>query len=221
MGIFNSKNNNQDFLGQMELINEIKLAEKEKRPADFSNKILSDFNVIIDKIMFGLNLENTKIMGPVFLGEVVVIGDINFKGAVVNGSLYLGKSDIKQNLILENAQINGAINLVGSKIGGNINARGLITVGFLSLTKTEILGDVILEDAEIESANYEDLLIRGDAFFGASNVKGSLNLGKMKTEGTIDLEETNIGNNLVLTGTESKKGNIDTTTVKIGGRKII
>ena len=221
MVIFNNDKNNLEALGQMEIINEIKQAEKESRPADFSNKVLSDFNVIIDKAMFGLNLENAKILGPVFLGEVVVMGDINFKGAVVNGSLYLGKSNIKENLILENAQINGAINLVGSKIGGSINARGLITVGFLSLAKTEILGDVILEDAEIESANYDDLMIRGDVFFGASNVKGNLNLGKMRTEGTIDLEETNVGSNLVLTGTQSNKGSIDTTKVRIGGKKIV
>jgi uncharacterized protein YjbI with pentapeptide repeats len=221
MDSFNNKNNNQGVLGQMEIINEIKAANKENRPADFSNKILSDFNVIIDKISFGLNLENVKIMGPVFLGEVVIIGDLNLRGSVINGSIYLGKADIKNNLIFENAQINGAINLVGAKIGGNINARGLITVGFLSLTKTEIFGDVILENAEIESANYEDLMVRGDAFFDTANVKGSLNLGKMKTEGMIDLEETNVGNNLVLTGTESKKGAIDTTTMKIGGKKII
>lgn len=221
MVISNGKNNVQDALGQMDIINEIKQAERENRPADFSNKILSDFNITIDKIMYGLNLENTKILGPVFLGEVVVSGDINFKGAVINGSLYLGRSNIKQNLVLENAQINGTINLVGSTIGGNVNARGLITVGFLSLAKTEIMGDVILEGAEIESANYDDLMVRGDAFFGASNVKGSLNLGKMRTEGTIDLEEANVGSNLVLTGTQSNKGAIDTTTMKIGGKKII
>lgn len=221
MGIFNGKNNNHNVLGQMEIINEIKAADKENRIADLSNKTLADFNVIIDRIKFGLNLENTKIMGPVFLGEVVIIGDLNLKGAVVNGSLYLGKSDIKQNLILENAQINGAINLVGSRIGGNINAKGLIAVGFLSLAKTEIFGDVILENADIESAKYDDMLVRGDAFFGTANVKGNLNLVKMKTEGAIDLEETNIGSNLVLTGTESKKGSIDTTKVKLGGKKII
>ena len=214
-------NNKEEVLGQMEIINEIKMAEKEGRPVDFSNKTLSDFNVIIDKIKFGLNLENTKIMGPVFLGEIVIIGDLNLKGAVINGSLYLGKADIKKDLIFENAQINGAINLVGAKIGGNINARGLITAGFLSLAKTEIFGDVILENAEIESANYDDLLVRGDVFFGTANVKGNLNLGKMKTSGTIDLDETNVGSNLVLTGTESQKGAIDTTRAKIGGKKII
>lgn len=221
MVILNSKNKDQDVLSQMEIINEIKWAEKENRPVNLSNKTLTDFNVIVDKIRFGLNLENTKIMGSVFLGEVVVIGDLNFRGAVINGSIYLGKADIKNDLIFENAQINGAINLVGAKIGGNINARGLITVGFLSLAKTEICGDVILEDAAIESANYDDMMVRGDAFFGTANVKGNLNLGKMKTAGSIDLEETSVGSNLVLTGAESKKGNIDTTKVKLGGKKII
>jgi uncharacterized protein YjbI with pentapeptide repeats len=221
MSIFNGKNNHQKVLGQMEIINEIKMAEKQNRPADFSNQTLADFNVIIDRIKFGLNLENSKIMGPIFLGEVVIIGDLNLRGAVVNGSIYLGRADIKENLIFENAQINGAINLVGAKIGGNVNAKGLITVGFLSLAKTEIFGDVILEGAAIESANYDDLMIRGDAFFGASNVKGNLNLEKMKTSGTIDLENTNIGSNLVLTGTESERGNIDTKKIKLGGKKII
>lgn len=214
-------NKNGSVLGQKEILSEINLAETQNRPADFSNKTISDFSIIVEKIKFGLNLENAKIMGPVFLGEVVVLGDMNMKGTIINGSLYLGKADIKEDLILENAQINGAINLVGAKIGGNMDARGLLTVGFLSLSKTEIAGDVILENAEVASAEYDDMTVRGDAFLGAAVVKGNLNLGKMKTEGTIDLEETEVGSNLVLTGTESKKGNIDTTTVKIGGKKII
>jgi len=216
-----NKNGNGNVLGQRELMAEIKLAEQENRIANFSNKIISDLSILIERIKFGLNLENSKILGPVFLGEVVILGDLNLKGAIVNGSLYLGKADIKEDLILENAQINGAINLVGAKIGGNIDAKGLITVGFLSLTKAEIAGDIILENAEIESAKYDDLMVRGDAFFGTAVVKGNLNLGKMKTEGTIDLEETEVGSNLVLTGAESKKGNIDTTMTKIGGKKII
>ncbi len=216
-----NSNKNGSVLGQKELMAELKAAEAENRIADLSNRTISDFSVLIEKIKFGLNLESAKILGPVFLGEVVILGNLNMKGTIINGSLYLGKADIKEDLILENAEINGAINLVGAKIGGNINARGLMTVGFLSLSKTEIAGDVILENAEIESAKYDDLMVRGDAFFGASVVKGNLNLGKMKTEGTIDLDETEVGSNLVLTGTESKKGNIDTTTVKLGGRKII
>lgn len=220
MGNLN-KNGNGNVLGQRELMAEIKLAEQENRIANFSNKTISDFSVLIEKVKFGLNLENAKILGPVFLGETVILGDLNLKGAIVNGSLYLGKADIKEDLILENAQINGAINLVGAKIGGSINAKGLITVGFLSLVKTEIAGDVILENAEIESAKYDDLMVRGDAFFGTAIVKGILNLGKMKTEGMIDLEETEVGSNLVLTGAESKKGNIDTTMTRIGGKKII
>lgn len=214
-------NKNGSVLSQKDILDEIKKADYENRPVDFSNKAISDFSVIIEKIKFGLNLENAKIMGPVFLGEVVILGDLNMRGAIVNGSLYLGKADIKEDLILENAQINGAINLVGARIGGNIDAKGLMTVGFLSLSKTEIAGDVILENAEIESAKYDDMMVRGDAFFGTAVVKGNLNLGKMKTEGAIDLDETEIGSNLVLTGAESKKGNIDTTTVKLGGKKII
>lgn len=216
-----NKNGNGNILSQKDVLSEIKLAEDENRPANFNNKTIADFSVIIEKIKFGLNLENSKIMGPVFLGEVVILGDLNMKGAIINGSLYLGKADIKEDLILEDSQINGAINLVGAKIGGNIDAKGLITVGFLSLAKTEIAGDVILENAEIESAKYDDMMIRGDAFFGTAVVKGNLNLVKMKTEGTIDLDETEVGSNLVLTGTESKKGGIDTTTVKLGGKKII
>lgn len=216
-----NKNGNGSILSQKEILEELKLAEKENRMADFSNKTVSDLSILIERIKFGLNLENAKIIGPVFLGEVVILGDLNMKGCIVNGSLYLGKADIKEDLILENAQISGAINLVGARIGGSINARGLMTVGFLSLSKTEIFGDVILENAEIASANYDDMMVRGDAFFGTAMVRGNLNLGKMKTEGKIDLDETEVGNNLVLTGAESKKGAIDTTTVKLGGKKII
>lgn len=211
---------NKKTLGQMEVVEEINLAEKECRTVDLSNSIISDLSSL-DKIKYGLNLENSKILGSVFLGEIMILGDLNMKGIEIEGSLYLGNSEIKEDLILENALVKGAINLVGSKIGGNVNARGLKTIGFLSLSKTEILGDVILEDAKIESAKYEDLIVRGDLFLDTAVVKGSLNLGKMRTEGVVNLEEAQIGNNLVLTGAESKKGEINTATMKIDGRKII
>lgn len=213
--------NNKKILSQMDIISEIKKAERQRRPVDLSNSIITDLSMITDRVKDGLNLENTEIKGSIFLGEVIILGELNLRGAIVNGSLYLGNSEIEDDLILENALVKGAINLVGAKIKGNVNARKLTTMGFLSLSKTEIGGDVILEDANIKSAQYEDLSVRGDLFLGTATIRGALNLGKMTSEGLIDMEDVNIGSNLVLTGTKSGKGEIDTTTMKLEGKKIV
>jgi hypothetical protein len=207
-------------LGQREIVTEINLAEKECRPVNLSNSIIPDLSSI-DRIKYGLNLENSEVLISVFLGEIIISGDLNMKGIEIKGSLYLGNSSIKEDLILENAIINGAVNLVGSKIKGSVNAKGIKTSGFLSLSKSEIGGDVILENAEIKNAEYDDLIVRGDLFIDTADIKGSLNLGKTKTEGVINLEKTQIGNNIILTGAESKKGEIDTNMIKIEGKKII
>lgn len=217
----NIQNNKKRILGQMDIISEIKLAERENRPIDLSNSIISDISAITDKIKGGLNLENSEIKGSIFLGEVIISGELNLRNTIINGSLYLGNCEIDDDLILENATIKGAINLVGAKIRGSVNAKNLTTMGFLSLSKTEIEGDVILENADIKSAQYEDLSVRGDLFLGTAIIKGSLNLGKMTSEGTIDMEDVGIGGNLVLTGVKSGKGDIDTTTIKLEGKKIV
>jgi len=213
--------NNKKILSQMDIVSEIKNAERERRPINLSDSIITDLSMITDKVKEGLNLENTEIKGSIFLGEVIILGELNLRGAIVNGSLYLGNCEIDDDLILENALVKGAINLVGAKIKGNVNAKNLTTMGFLSLSKTEIGGDVILEDANIKSAQYEDLSVRGDLFLGTATIRGALNLGKMTSEGLIDMEDVNIGSNLVLTGAKSGKGEIDTTTMKLEGKKIV
>lgn len=215
------QNTNKKILNQMDIISEIKNAEKERRPVNLSNSVIADLSMITDKVKEGLILENTEVMDSIFLGEVIILGELNLRNAIVNGSVYLGNSEINDDLILENAFVKGAINLVGAKIKGNVNAKKITTMGFFSLSKAEIGGDVILEDANIKSAHYEDLSVRGDLFLGTAKIKGSLNLGKMTSEGLIDMEDVNIGNNLVLTGVKSGKGEIDTTTMKLEGKKII
>jgi len=209
------------IIGQKELLEEIKKAELEERPANFSNQTISDFSLTLDRIKYGLNFENSRISGQLFLGETLITGDLNLKGAEINGSIYLGKTNIRGNLVLENSKINGAINLVGSKIFGSILATGMVAKGFVSLTKAEINGNANFEGAEIDNANYEDLTVRGDLFLDTTVIKGSLNLSKMKVDGLVDLDDADIGGDLVLTGATSKKGEIDTTMAKIRGRKII
>lgn len=217
----NIQNNKKRILGQMDIISEIKLAERENRPIDLSNSVIIDLSMITDRVKSGLNLENSEVKGSIFLGEVIISGELNLRNTIINGSLYLGNCEIDDDLILENATIKGAINLVGAKIRGSVNAKNLTTMGFLSLSKAEISRDVILENADIKSAQYEDLSVRGDLFLGTAIIKGSLNLGKMTSEGTIDMEDVGIGGNLVLTGVKSGKGDIDTTTIKLEGKKIV
>jgi uncharacterized protein YjbI with pentapeptide repeats len=212
---------NTNTIGQKEILDEIKKAELEERPANFSNKEITDFSVPLEKVKFGLNFENSKITGQLFLGEVEINGDLNLANTEINGSIYLGKSNIKGNVVLEKSKINGAINLVGAKVLGNVMARELIVNGFVSLTKAEITGNAIFEATNIDNANYEDLTVRGDLFFDTAIIRGNLNLNKTSVDGLVDLDDVEIGGDLILTGATSKKGEIDTTMAKIKGRKII
>ncbi len=217
----NVQSSKKRTLNQLDIISEIKLAEKERRAVDLSSAIISDLSLISDTVKEGLNLENSEIKGSVFLGEVVVLGELNLKNSTINGSLYLGNSEIDGDLILENAIIKGSANLVGVEVKRNIYAKKLTTQGFLSLSKARIGGDVILEDADIKSAQYEDLSIRGDLFLDSAIIKGSLDLGKIKGEGIIDMENVKIGANLILTGAKSGKGEINVMSTKLEGKKII
>ena len=90
----------------MDIISEIKNAEKERRPVNLSDSVIADLSMITDKVKEGLILENTEVKGPIFLGEVIILGELNLRNAIVNGSV-LGNSEIDDDLILENAFVKG------------------------------------------------------------------------------------------------------------------
>ena len=211
---------NGKYLGQVEVMNEMKLAKKEERPADFSNKTTSEFPLILDKVKFGLNMENSIVLGPLYFGEIIIEGDLILKNAKINGSLYLAMSEIMGDLILEDSKITGTVNLVGAEVGRSIKASNMNNTGFVSLSKAIIDGNIDLENARIENAKYDDLSVRGDLFLDSARIKGSLNLSKALIDGAVDLDETIIDKDFVFSQAKSKKGKIETNTAKIGGRKI-
>lgn len=215
------KKSKEKCLGQMEIMAEIKLAKKEERPADFSNRNIADLSLVFDHFKYGLNLENAVIFGPVFLSEISVSGDLNLRGAKIKGSLYLARSEIKDDLILEDARIGGAVNLVGAKIGGSFLAGNLSNSGFLSLAKSEIKKDAILEKAEVRNADYGDMSVRGDLFLDSSSIGGKLSLDRISIDGRLDFEGAEIKGDLVISEAKIRKDQTDTTRAKIGGRKII
>jgi len=57
---------NKKILTGIEIENEIKIAEKEGRMADFSNRIISSFFVLKDQVKQGINFENSEIKGQFF-----------------------------------------------------------------------------------------------------------------------------------------------------------
>lgn len=210
----------KNVFGHIQVVNEIKRAKEEERPADFSNKTVDDFSVLPDKIRFGLNLENALISNPLFIGKSIIEGDVNLRNAKINGSLYLGKSEISGDLILENARISGTVNLIGIKVIKSVKAHGLVNTGFLSLSKAEIGKDVDLEGAEIKDVNYSNTVIRGDLILDSAVIKGSLNISKIRIGGMIDLDGISINKDLIITGAKARN-KIDTSTAFIMGRKII
>lgn len=211
---------NKKILTENEIESEIKAAEKEGRLVDFSNKIISSFFVVKDKIKQGLTFENSEIKGQFFLGEIFIEGDLILKNTKVSGSVYLAKIKIGGNLDLEELKSEGAINLVGAEIGKDLNASKLKCKGFFSLARTEVGGNLILDKVKIETmiTKFDKMAVRGDLILEGAQVAGDLNICGAQIDGLLDLDEVSAGNNLNLTGAVYKT--LENEDMKITGKEV-
>jgi hypothetical protein len=211
---------NKQILTQEEIEQEMKETEEQGRPVDFSYKIIKAFFVLKDKIKYGITFENTIINGQFFLGEITIEGDLVLRGAKVKGSVYLARIKVQGNLDLEGLVSDGAINLVGAEIGKDILAQKIKSGGFLSLAKTIVGGSIILDQAKIESTKtkFDQMTIRGDLILEGAKAKGSVNIKNAHIDGMLDLDEINVGSDLVLAGTVFK--NLEEVDMQVKGKKI-
>lgn len=204
-------------LTQIEIEEEIRMAEMENRKADFKGKTLTSFSILEEEIKIGLILEDATILGPVSLGGISINNDLNLKNTTIKGPLYLAKASVRDNIILENADVKGAINLVGAKIGQSVMAKNLKTKGFVSLSKANIGGDVCFHSAMIENEDYEGLIVKGDLFFDFSIVKGNIDLSNAKISGILNFQNVIIEKNLNLEKLQIEEGSMIIKTARIKG----
>ncbi len=205
-------------LSQQQIEEELRNAQKEGRPADFSKKNLSSFSIFNEILNTSIVFNDAKIEGQVFLGDVFVGGDLSFKNCLIKGSLYLANIKINGNLILENAKIEGAINLVGAQIQKDILGNNLENHGFLSLAKGKVKGNVFLENAKIKNVTYNNFTVKGDLIMDGSTIGESVNLKQINIDGLLDIDEIAVGKDLILE--KAKFKNTEAENMDIKGKTI-
>ena len=206
------------FLNQQQIEEELMIAQKQDRSADFSKKTLSSFSIFNEIINTSVFFDESKIEGQVFLGDVLINGDLSFKNCLIKGSLYLANIKISGSLILENAKIEGAINLVGAEIQKDLLGDNLENQGFLSLAKAKIKGDVFLKKVKIKNALYDNFTVKGDLIMEGSSIGENLSLEQANIDGLLDIDEILIEKDLILEKTSFH--NIEATNIQIKGKTV-
>jgi len=186
------------ILSQQQTEEELRNAQRQERPADFSKKTLSSFSIFNEILNTSIIFDDAIIEGQVFLGDVIVGGDLSLKNCLIKGSLYLANIKINGNLILENAKIKGAINLVGAHIQKDILGNNLENHGFLSLAKGKVKGGIFLENAKIKNVSYDNFTVNGDLIMDGSSIEETVDLKKINIDGLLDIDEIAVGKDLIL-----------------------
>lgn len=208
----------KEILNQQQIEAEILNAFKQGKPANFSKKTLCPFSLFNETINTSLLFDEAKIEGQVFLGDILIQGDLSFRNCQIKGSLYLANIKVNGNLILENAIINGAINLVGAQIQKDILGNNLQSQGFLSLAKAKINGNVFLEKTKIKNIVYDNFTVNGDLIMEGATIGEIINLKEARIEGLLDLDEIKVGRDLILEKANFK--NTEAINIDIKGRTI-
>jgi cytoskeletal protein CcmA (bactofilin family) len=184
-------------LSKEDIESEIAQAALDRREADFSGKTLKFFSLPEKNFDYGINLENSLIIGNVFLAGASANGIINMAGAVIDGSFSFGRGKIIGDLIMEKAWIGQTVNMVGMNLTGSIKCNQMRVNGFISLDKAVVLGDVDFRQIEMRDYCQGDKKIKGDVFLKYTQINGSLDLSDATATGDIVLENALIRRNLI------------------------
>ena len=103
-----------------EILFEIHQAEKEKREADLSNKLLPEFSLTGRTINASLNLEGSTIQGAIYLNNCIVNGDVKLNNSLIYTTVYINESEIN-NIFAKNIKIREVLNISESKIKNNLD----------------------------------------------------------------------------------------------------
>ena len=187
-----------------DILFEIRQAEKEKREADLSNKLLPEFSLASRTINTTLNLENSTVQGAIYLNNCIINGDIKLNNSLIYTTIYINESEIN-NFIAKNIRIREVINFLASKIKGNIDMEKSQIKGFISFNRAEVGSDIILNEVIAKDIMTKSGNMKGDLYVRNTKVSGNIFLKDSLFDGLGSFESSSIGKDLDFSGSKFKE----------------
>ncbi|MEA3453000.1 MAG: hypothetical protein U9Q96_01525 [Patescibacteria group bacterium] len=181
-----------------EIMRELKQAEREKRTADFSNKLLPEFSFSNREINVSLNFQNSSIQGALYLDNCKINGDVNLENTLLYTTLYISKTKINGNFIAKKIKIREIINFVASSFNKGVDLQDATIKGFLGLNKVFVKENLDASRAIIKNIKTATGTIRGDVYLLKAKIEGSVIMEELSAEGLGNFEETAISKKLIL-----------------------
>jgi hypothetical protein len=185
-------------LSSEEMFKELKLAEREKREADFSYKLLPEFSFQEREIQTGLNFEGSTIQGAAYFDKCTIKGDLKLNNTLIYTTLYIANSTIQGEFEAKKAKIREVVNLIASNFKQNINLEEAEVKGFLGLNKINVTKNLNLKLITARDIKTHTGVIKGDIYLRGAKIEGSVILEEALFDGLGDFKETLIKGDLNL-----------------------
>jgi len=108
-----------------DMLRELETAERERRAANLTNKLLPEFSFTGRKITAGLNFTGSTIQGAVYLENCQIQGDIILEKALLYRTLYITNCQVKGNLIARRANIREVVNMMSTLFKKDIDMQNI------------------------------------------------------------------------------------------------
>ena len=141
---------------------------------DFRGAILPEFDI-----------SNRTIKGKIILNDSKIIGDVFIINASVKGDISLDRSEV------------GGLTIDNTSIHGNVSLRGAtnlayVRVGKLELGRVTIEGDLDLSNSEVMNVQIINTYVRGRIFFESSQISGYVYISETEIQGYVSFGNSRI-----------------------------
>jgi len=195
-----------------DLLSELAKAEREKRPADFSYKLLPEFSFSDKNIGVELNFTGSTIQGAAYFDKCIFHDNLRLENVLIYTTLYIANSTIHGDFLASRIRVREVVNLVASDFKKNIIFDHAMVKGFLGLNKVKVEGNLSVRNVSLLDISTKTGMIRGDIFLKNAHISGSVFLENITAEGLGNLEDSfveedlsfqnsKIRENVLLTGT--------------------
>ncbi|MCD5396127.1 MAG: hypothetical protein LR000_00380 [Candidatus Pacebacteria bacterium] len=184
-----------------DILNEIRSAEREKRPADLTYKLLPEFSFFDKTIEASLDFEGSTIQGAIYFHNCKIKGDLIFKNVLIYTTLYLDKNTIEGDFVGEGLKLREVFNCIASHFKKNLSLKNAQIRGFLGLNRIFVANDLILDGLIVKNLKSRTGIIKGDIYLENAKIMGNVLIRRAFFEGLGNFKNTEIRGNLNLSGT--------------------
>ncbi len=202
-----------------EILFEIRQAEKEKREADLSNKLLPEFSLTGRTINASLNLSGSTIQGAIYLNNCIINGDVILNNSLIYTTIYINESQIN-NFFGKNMKVREVLNISGTKIINNVDLDGSLIKGFIGFNRIEVNQDIILSNIQVKDIMTKSGDIKGDLYIRNCKILGNVYIVGSTFDGLGNFEDSLIEKNLDLSNTKFQEV-VDISRLIIDGETLI